>query len=185
SAAYALVSFQTAYLKAHFLQEFMAALLTMEMGDTDKTYKNIADCRARGARILPPDVNQRGADFTVDGGDIRFGPGAVRGVGGKAIETILAARATPFTSFADFCRRVRGLVINKRLVENLVECGAFDSLGMGRAPLAAAAEDMLRWAERVERDANSDQQSLFAGASAAALTDPPPIPVVPEWSEKD
>ena len=185
SAAYALVSFQTAYLKAHFPQQFMAALLTMEMGDTDKTYKNIADCRARGTRILPPDVNQSGEDFTVDGGDIRFGLGAVRGIGGKAIETILAARTTPFTSLADFCRRVRGLVINKRLIENLVECGAFDSLGMGRARLAAAAEDMLRWAERVERDANSDQQSLFGGASAAALTDPPPIPVVAEWSEKE
>ncbi len=100
SAAYALVSFQTAYLKAHFPQQFMAALLTMEMGDTDKTYKNIADCRARGTRILPPDVNQSGEDFTVDGGDIRFGLGAVRGVGGKAIETILAARTTPFTSLA-------------------------------------------------------------------------------------
>jgi DNA polymerase-3 subunit alpha len=185
SAAYALVSFQTAYLKAHFPQEFMAALLTMEMGDTDKTYKNIADCRERGVRILPPDVNQSGKDFTVAGGDIRFGLGAVRGVGGKAIETILAARTSPFTSFPDFCRRVRSLVINKRVVEKLVECGAFDSLGMGRARLAAAAEEMLRWAERVEREANSDQQNLFGRTGPAVLTDPPPIPVVPEWSDKE
>ena len=185
SAAYALVSFQTAYLKAHFPQEFMAALLTMEMGDTDKTYKNIADCRERGVRILPPDVNQSGQDFTVAGGDIRFGLGAVRGVGGKAIETILAARTTPFTSFPDFCRRVRSLVINKRVVESLVECGAFDSLGMGRARLATAAEEMLRWAERMEREANSDQQSLFGRSGPGALTDPPSIPVVPEWSDKE
>ncbi|MET0153034.1 MAG: DNA polymerase III subunit alpha [Candidatus Binatia bacterium] len=185
SAAYALVSFQTAYLKAHFPQEFMAALLTMEMGDTDKTYKNIADCRERGVRILPPDVNQSGEDFTAAGNDIRFGLGAVRGVGGKAIETILAARTTPFESFADFCRRVRGPVINKRVVESLVECGAFDSLGEGRARLVEAAEDMLRWAERTEREANSDQQSLFGRGGSAALTDPPPIPVVPEWSDKE
>jgi DNA polymerase-3 subunit alpha len=185
SAAYALVSFQTAYLKAHFPQEFMAALLTMEMGDTDKTYKNIADCRERGVRILPPDVNQSGADFTVAGDDIRFGLGAVRGVGGKAIETILAARATPFESFADFCRRVRGPVINKRVVESLVQCGALDSLGVTRARLVAAAEDMLRWAERVEREANSDQQSLFGRTGDSTLTDPPAIPVVPEWSDQE
>ncbi len=185
SAAYALVSFQTAYLKAHFPQEFMAALLTMEMGDTDKTYKNIADCRERGVRTLPPDVNQSGEDFTAAGDDIRFGLGAVRGVGGKAIETILAARTTPFESFADFCRRVRGPVINKRVVESLVACGAFDSLGMARARLVAAAEDMLRWAERAEREANSDQQSLFGRMGDTALTDPPPIPVVPEWSDKE
>jgi DNA polymerase-3 subunit alpha len=185
SAAYALVSFQTAYLKAHFPQEFMAALLTMEMGDTDKTYKNIADCRERGVRILPPDVNQSGADFTAAGDDIRFGLGAVRGVGGKAIETILAARTTPFESFADFCRRVRGPVINKRVVESLVQCGALDSLGVTRARLVAAAEDMLRWAERVEREANSDQQSLFGRTGDSTLTDPPAIPVVSEWSDQE
>ena len=109
----------------------------------------------------------------------------MRGVGSKAVETILAARATPFESFPDFCRRVRGPVINKRVVESLVKCGAFDSLGAGRARLVAAAEDMLRWAERTEREANSDQQSLFGRAGSAALTDPPPIPVVPEWSDKE
>jgi len=187
SAAYALVSYQTAYLKAHYPQEFMAALLTMEMGDTDKTYKNIADCRERGNRILPPDVNQSREDFTVAEGDIRFGLGAVRGVGGKAIETILAARTTPFTSFADFCRRVRGLVINKRVVESLIRCGAFDSLGTSRPALLAGAEDMMRWAERVEREANSSQRSLFGGGTAAgaAMSEPPAIPVVAEWSEKE
>ncbi len=185
SAAYALVSFQTAYLKAHFPQEFMAALLTMEMGDTDKTYKNIADCRERAVRILPPDLNESGAEFAAAGDDIRFGLGAVRGVGGKAIETILAARTTPFESFADFCRRVRGPVISKRVVESLVQCGAFDSLGLTRAALVAAAEDMLRWAERAEREANSDQQSLFGRTGDSTLTDPPPMPVVPEWSDQE
>ena len=187
SAAYALMSYQTAYLKAHYPQEFMAALLTMEMGDTDKTYKNIADCRERGIRILPPDVNQSREDFTVAEGGIRFGLGAVRGVGGKAIETILAARTTPFTSFADFCRRVRGLVINKRVVESLIQCGAFDSLGTSRPALLAGAEDMMRWAERVEREANSNQRSLFGDGTAAgaAMSEPPAIPVVMEWSEKE
>jgi DNA polymerase-3 subunit alpha len=186
SAAYALVSFQTAYLKAHYPHEFMAALLTMEMGDTDKTYKNIADCRERGIRILPPDVNQSREDFTVVGDDLRFGLGAVRGVGGKAIETILAARGEEaFGSFADFCRRVRGAVINKRVVESLIHCGAFDSLGVVRPGLLAAAEDMMRWAERVEREANSDQRSLFGGSAGQSLSDPPAIPTVPEWSDKE
>ncbi|HUE40276.1 MAG TPA: DNA polymerase III subunit alpha [Candidatus Binatia bacterium] len=186
SAAYSLVSFQTAYLKAHYPHEFMAALLSMEMGDTDKTYKNIADCRERGLRILPPDVDESREDFTVVGDDIRFGLGAVRGVGGKAIETILEARTTPFASFAEFCRRVRGPVINKRVVESLIQCGAFDSLGVTRPRLLAAAEDMMRWAERVERDANSDQQSLFGtGVAGSVLAEPPAIPVVAEWSDKE
>jgi DNA polymerase III subunit alpha len=185
AAAYALVSFQTAYLKAHHPHEFMAALLSMEMSDTDKTYKNIADCRERGIRILPPDVNESREDFTVVGEDIRFGLGAVRGVGGKAIETIQEARSTPFVSFADFCRRVRGPVINKRVIESLIQCGAFDSLKVSRPRLLAATEDMMRWGERVEREANSDQRSLFGSGSGAALSEPPAIPLVTEWSDKE
>jgi len=186
AAAYALVSFQTAYLKAHYPHEFMAALLTMEMGDTDKTYKNIADCRERGIRILPPDVNESRESFTVAGDTIRFGLGAVRGVGGKAIEVILAVREQPFSSFSDFCRRVRGLVINKRVVESLIQCGAFDSLGVTRSRLLAATDAMMAWAERTEREATSDQRSLFGGSAAgAALAEPPPIPNVAEWSDKE
>jgi DNA polymerase III subunit alpha len=186
AAAYALVSFQTAYLKAHYPHEFMAALLTMEMDDTDKTYKNIADCRERGIRILPPDVNQSREDFTVADDTIRFGLGAVRGVGGKAIEAVLAVRDQPFGSFADFCRRVRGPAVNKRVVEALIQCGAFDSLGVTRPRLLAAADDMMRWAERIEREATSDQRSLFGGSAAgAAMAEPPPIPVVTEWSDKE
>ena len=115
SAAYALVSFQTAYLKAHYPEEFMAGLLTLEMGDTDKSFKNIAECRERGIRILPPDANESREDFTVmaqaDANGlrpIRFGLCAVRGVGSKAVDAILAARDAdgPFTSLAGFCRRV-------------------------------------------------------------------------------
>src|SRR5205807_6517009 len=106
------------------------------------------------------------------------------GVGGKAIEAILAARQEDFGSFADFCRRVRGAVINKRVVESLIHCGAFDSLGVVRPGLLAAAEDMMRWAERIEREANSDQRSLFGGSVGQSLSDPPAIPTVTEWSDK-
>ena len=122
SAAYALISYQTAYLKAHYREEFMAGLMTLEMGDTDKTYKNIAECRERGIPILPPDVNESREDFTVGHPDaqgrrpIRFGLGAVRGVGSKAIEAILAARTDgPFTTLADFCKRVQSQQVNKRV----------------------------------------------------------------------
>src|SRR5439155_273449 len=109
SAAYAVITYQTAYLKAHYRTEFMAGLLSLEAGDTDNTYKNLAECRDRNIPILPPDVNESRDDFTVAGETIRFGLGAVKGVGSKAIETIIAARAEgPFTSLHDFCLRARG-----------------------------------------------------------------------------
>src|SRR3989454_7233783 len=99
SAAYALITYQTAYLKAHYPTEFMAGLLSLEAGNVDATYKNIAECRERGIAILPPDVNASREDFTAAGDTIRFGLGAVKGVGSKAIEAILAARDEgPFTS---------------------------------------------------------------------------------------
>jgi DNA polymerase-3 subunit alpha len=186
SAAYALISYRTAYLKAHFPQEFMAALLTLEMGDTDKTYKNIADCRERGIRILPPDVNESREDFTVSGNDIRFGLGAVKGVGSKAIELILAARTTPFRSLADFCRRVRGPLIHRRVLESLIKCGAFDSLGVSRARCLAWLDDCLKWADRQAQRENSDQIPLFGnGDQGATFSDPPPVPEVPEGSDRE
>src|SRR4029434_5966113 len=147
SAAYALISFQTGYLKAHYPEEFLAGLLTLEMADTHKTVKNIAECRGRGIVILPPDVNESREDFTVAGDTIRFGLGAVKGVGSKAIEAILAARVEgPFTSLHDFCLRVRGQQVNRRVIESLVACGAFDSVERDRARLWAALDDVLRWA---------------------------------------
>ena len=186
SAAYAMISFQTAYLKSHYPPEFQAALLTLEMGDTDKTYKNIADAREHGIRVLPPDINESRADFVVVAEDrIRFGMGAVRNVGERAVEQILAVRETPFASFADFCRRVRGPLVNKRVVESLIKCGAFDSLEPERERLLAGAEDVLRWAERVERDAQSDQIGLFAGAAGKSVNAEPPLPDAPPGSEKD
>ena len=184
SAAYALVSFQTAYLKAHYPEEFLAALLTLEMGNTDKTYKNIADCRSRGARVLPPDINESRQDFTVVSEGIRFGMGAVKGVGAKAIEIILEARSTPFESIVEFCRRVRGAVVNKRVVESLIKCGAFDSLGTPRATLLAWVDDLVRWADRVEEEAASKQISLFGSGSSGSISEPPRMPEVPGWTDK-
>lgn len=193
SAAYALVSYQTAYLKAHFPEEFLAGLMTLEMGDTDKTYKNIAECRERGMTILPPDVNESREDFTVghpraDGRrPIRFGLGAVRGVGSKAIEGIIAARECgPFTSLADFCKRVQSQLVNKRVIESLIKCGAFDFAAAPRRRLLEGLERVCQWAGQGSRPDDINQMGLFApGSIPVTASQPPPLPDVPEWEVKD
>jgi DNA polymerase-3 subunit alpha len=192
SAAYALVSYQTAYLKAHYPEEFMAGLMTLEMGDTDKTYKNIAECRERGMRILPPDVNESNEDFTVLHPDakghrpIRFGLGAVRGVGSKAIEAIITARQDgAFTALGDFCKRVQGQQVNKRVIESLIKCGALDFTGQPRRRMLEGLERVCQWAGQGSRQEDQNQMGLFApGALAASVGQPPPLPDVPEWEPK-
>lgn len=185
SAAYALVSYQTAYLKTHFPQEFLATLLSLEKNDTNKTYKNLAMCRQLGIQVHPPDVNESQEDFTVHGNTIRFGLGAVKGIGSKAVEAIIAARADgPFCSFHDFCLRVRNGQVNKRVIEGLGKSGAFDSFGVPRARLCAAIDDLLRWAGG--RDAARDPSQIGLFAPGAGHEAPPPaLPDVPEWPEKD
>ncbi|GIW39770.1 MAG: DNA-directed DNA polymerase [Candidatus Binatia bacterium] len=188
SAAYALLSYQTAYLKAHFCEEFMAALLSLEMGDVDQTYKNIAACRALKIPVLPPDINESEADFTVvsssTGGRraIRFGLGAVRGVGSKAIEAILAARKDgPFRSLADFCSRVQSAAVNRRVIESLVKCGGFDFTGEPRRKLLEGLDRVMEWAAGKSR-VPANQIGLFADAARPAE---PPLPDVPEWPDKE
>ena len=193
SAAYALVSYQTAYLKAHYPEEFMAGLMTLEMDDTDKTYKNIAECRERGINILPPDVNESREDFTVGQAQadsrrpIRFGLGAVRGVGSKAIEAIITARAEePFESLATFCRRVQSQQVNKRVVESLIKCGAMDFTGEPRRRMLEGLERICQWAGQGSRPEAANQMGLFAPGSIAVTTSqPPPLPEVPEWDGKE
>jgi DNA polymerase-3 subunit alpha len=191
SAAYALISFQTAYLKAHYPEEFLAALLTLEMSDTDKTFKNIAECRERGIRILPPDVNESREDFTVlsRSGEkgmrpIRFGLCAVRGVGTKAVEAALAVRDKdgPFKSLADFCKRTQGSQVNKKVLEGLLKCGAFDFCGASRHQLLEGLEKAVQWGASHARD-DGNQIGLFAAEAIAAPE--PPLPDVPPWSDRE
>lgn len=187
AASYAFISYQTAYLKAHYPQEFMAALMSLEMGDTNKTYKNIAECRLRGIPVLPPDVHESDEGFTVSGETIRFGLGAVKGVGSKAIEAIQAARQDgPFTDLYDFCRRVRGSQVNKRVIESLIKCGALDSLNASRAQLMAGLEDAMRWAEQQGNGAShSSQLGLFVSAASGNGARHPELPGVAEWPDAD
>jgi DNA polymerase-3 subunit alpha len=187
SAAYAMVAYQTAFLKAHYPVEFMAALLTEDMGNTDKVVKNIADCREMGIEVLPPDINASDLSFRVLGNSIRFGLGAVKNVGESAIEAILEARGDgPFRDITDFCERVDLRRVNKRVVESLIKCGAFDSSGARRAALMTGLEDAMALGQRVQQERESAQVSLFGtveivmrnGNGAARLID------VPEWDEK-
>src|SRR5207342_2254367 len=143
SAAYALVSYQTAYLKTHYPVEFMAGLMTSEMGDTDKVIKNLAECRDKDIEVLAPDINESGSNFTPVGEKIRFGLAGVKNVGEKAVEVILESRKRegPFESFFDFCRRVDMAAVNRRVIENLIKCGAFDSTKVSRAKIFAALDD--------------------------------------------
>jgi DNA polymerase-3 subunit alpha len=163
SAAYALVAYQTAYLKANFPQEFMAALLTSIMGANDKVGFYIEECRRMGLSVLPPDVNASAAGFTVDGDAIRFGLAGVKNVGDNAIASIVEVREKDgrFTSLVDFCSRVDMRLVNKRVLESLIKCGAFDSLGWKRSQLLAVAETAVDVAACRQRDRDSGQIGLF------------------------
>ena len=179
SAAYAMISYQTAYLKTHYPVEFMAALLTSEKGNRDKVIKHISVCKDMGINVLPPDINQSVLDFGVDGGNIRFGLAAVKNVGESAIESIIESRDNEgsFKSFLDFCSRVDLRKINKRVVESLIKCGAFDSLGYGRRQLMENFERVMDIGQKAQDQKLSDQVSLFDGPDSCS--------VGPEYTEKD
>jgi DNA polymerase III subunit alpha len=169
SAAYALVSYQTAYLKAHYPVEFMAALMTSEMGDTDKVIKNLAECREKGIEVLAPDINESRSDFTPVGDKIRFGLAAVKNVGEKAVEVILESRQAEgdFESLFDFCRRVDLTAVNRRVIESLIKCGAFDSTHVARARMMAGLDEAMRAGQSFQRDQQSHQIDIFAMLGAS------------------
>lgn len=162
SAAYALVAWQTAYLKAHYPAEFMAAMLTSIM-DTQKVPRYIELARRMELEILPPDINASMANFSVDHEAIRFGLAAVRNVGDAAIASIVEARQADgrFKSLLDFCKRIDTSTINKRMLESLIKCGAFDSLGAKRSQLLAIMDAAMSEAQREKRDAMNGQLGLF------------------------
>ncbi len=163
TASYGLVAYWTAYLKAKFPAEYMAALLTSVAGDKDKSALYLSECRRMGIRVLPPDVNASNAIFTPVGKDIRFGMAAVRNVGAAVVESIVAARTAKgaFTSFADFLRKVPVNVCNKRVVESLVKAGAFDSLGHPRRGLIMIHEQAVDSVIGIKRNEEIGMFSLF------------------------
>ena len=188
SAAYGLISYQTAWLKAHYRAEYMAAVMSIESGNTDKVVTYINDCRRADIQILPPDVQESLSDFDVPSharGQIRFGLAAVKNVGETAVETILKARTSGrFKDFSDFLERVNLQKANKRVLEHLIRCGAFDWTGLTRHAMNDGLDGAMRAAQRAQEQRSSGQVSLFGGPSAA----PAPsyrFPDLPEWPTGD
>jgi len=190
SVAYSVISYQTAWLKAHYPSDFMAALLSSSIGDTDSVVKFINEARELGLEVLPPDVNESGYKFTVVGDKrMRFGLGAIRNVGRAAIDSILAARSErPFTSFYDFCDRVDLRLCNKRVFEALIASGALDSLGGHRAQYWAVLDSALHEAGLKQEERETGQGSLFGGPDAspgAARAVAPVLPNIGQLSDSE
>lgn len=189
TAAYALVTYQTAYLKAHFPVATMAALLTSDMDNTDRVVKYINECREMGIKILPPDVNASMRTFSVAGENIRFGLAAVKNVGGGAVDAIIEARQTKgsYKHLQDFCERVDLSRVNKRVAESLIKCGAFDFSGHARAAMAEGLEQVFELAQKTQKERQSGQSNIFGmlsktpGNSAAQFR----LPNVKEWDDAD
>jgi DNA polymerase-3 subunit alpha len=187
SAAYALLAYQTAYLKTHYPVEFMAALLTSETSKPESVVKYIGECREIGISVEPPDVQISGAQFTPHGEAIRFGLAAVKNVGGNAIESIIKARQEVggrFKTLWEFCEKVDLRVMNKRVIESLIKAGALDSLGK-RGPLMEAVDKAMERGQKAQKDAAQGQSGLFglfneAPAPGRSHDD---LPNVPDWEE--
>lgn len=191
TAAYARLGYQTAYLKRHYTAEFMAALLSSEIDDANKRdilVEHIADARALGVEVLPPDINMGEPDFTVRGGKIVFGLTAIKGLGRGAAEAICRARAEggPFRDLFDFCERVDARSVPRAAVERLIKAGAFDAFGH-RAALMAVLPRAVQAAEGRLADRRRGQRNFFDewGASEPSVAVAEPLPDVPKWSETE
>ncbi len=188
AAAYAVVTYHTAYLKAHYPTQFMAALLTIEMGNTDKMVGYLTECRDMGIKVLPPDVNESLKDFAVAEGGIRFGLAAIKNVGEGAVESIITVRdeTGKFRSFSDFCRRIDLHKVNKRMLEGLIKAGAFDSTGARRAQLMAVLDQAVDEGAAAQEERERGQTSIFGDGpssdSVHGLTEAV-LPDLPEWDQ--
>ncbi|WP_294566522.1 DNA polymerase III subunit alpha [Arthrobacter sp. MSA 4-2] len=189
TAAYGLISYWTAYLKAHYPAEYMAALLTSVGDDKDKLAIYLNECRRMGITVLPPDVNESSVNFTPVGNDIRFGMGAIRNVGANVVGAMVTAREEKgdFTSFSDFLQKVPAVVCNKRTIESLIKAGAFDSLKHPRRALAMIHEEAVDSVIVLKRNEAANQFDLFSafddpGAGSSLSVE---VPDLPEWEKKD
>ena len=189
SAAYGVVSYWTAYLKANYPTEYMAALLTSVRDDKDKSALYLNECRRMGITVLPPDVNSSSANFTAVDKDIRFGLTAVRNVGANVVDAVVRTREekTDFTSFTDFLDKVPAVVCNKRTIESLIKAGAFDSLGHTRRALQVVHEqavDSVIGVKRKEAEGQFDLFAGFGGEDDEGMSFTVDIPDLPDWEKK-
>jgi DNA polymerase III subunit alpha len=167
AAAYALVAYQTAFMKANYPVEFLAASMTLDMGNTDKLSEFRAEAERLGVKVEPPSANRSGVDFEVEGSTIRYALAALKGVGRQAVEAIVHARGErPFVDLSDFSARINPHAVNKRVLESLAAAGAFDALDANRARVFAAVDAMLASAQRAHDDLSVGQSELFGGGAA-------------------
>ena len=187
AVCYAIVAYQTAYFKCHYTREYMAALLTSVLDSRDKMAEYIAECRECGIQLLPPDVNQSGDTFTVVDGNIRFGLAAINGVGQGFSQAVVKEREAngPFAGFADFCQRMQYADLNKRVVENLIKCGAFDSMGVFRSQLMGAYPQLLDSLTEMRKKNLEGQFDLFSGGGLAPAAPELNLQPIPEYSRRE
>jgi len=187
SAAYALISYRTAYLKANFAPEFMTALLTNERDNTDKIVQYINECLRLNIKVLPPDINESFANFTLVSPDtIRFGLTAIKNVGQTAVEEIIRVRKEggPFKSLYDFCERVDLRTVNRKVIESMIKCGVFDRFGLKRAQLMAILDDAIEVASSLQKDRVLKQTTFFDSFDTSSFyRGYKPIPNIKEWPE--
>ena len=187
AVAYSHIAYQTAYLKTHYVAEFLASNLTNEFENTDKVTKFLEDCRRLKIEILPPDVNNPFVNFAVADGKIRFGLSAIKNVGIGAVEEIMRSRnklGRDFASIYDFCMSVDTRIVSKRALEGLVTAGAFDSINNNRASLFGSVEAALEFSHKIQNSKLTSEGSLFGGTSEIVLTEPPLNNAEP-WTEKE
>jgi len=189
AAAYGIVTYQTAYMKAHYPAEFMCAQISSEIGNFDKLPGFVAEAGEMGLKVLPPDVNRSLDRFAPEEGQVRYGLAGIKSVGEGAAEAIVRERKAngPFKGLADFCERVDPAAVNKRVLEALIKCGAMDGFGMHRARLFNAIDFALSRAAEKLREKASGQSNLFdmLGAADAGSADPNSLPDCPAWTEKE
>jgi len=186
SVAYSVVAYQTAYLKAHYPAEYMAAAISAEIGDTDYVVKLIDECAKLKLRVLPPDVNESGVQFTVMPAGLRFGLSAIKNVGVSAVGSIIEKRGEGgrYTSIFDFCARVDLRLVNKKTIEALVQAGAFDSVTPDRATLYAAVEKAIHYGQAAKAHRAHGQSSLFdAGKQGSPAASHPRLPGAGPWTD--
>jgi len=187
STAYAYLAYRTAYLKAHYPVNFLAALLTSEAerGVTSQVIKYIRECEQMGIKVLPPDINESDFHFTVSGGDIRFGLSAVKNVGEGSVQALLQVRKKrgKFASPFDICEEADPKVINRKVIESLIKAGAFDSLGWQRSQLFHLVDKMIEYAHEIQRVKSSKQNLLFGSGQVEPPPIPPEVKEMPEWDE--
>ena len=187
SVAYAMLAYKTAYLKAHYPVPFMAAMLTSEMSSKDNVSKYIQECREMGVSVLPPHVNDSDWSFSVHGETMRFGLGAVKGIGDAAVEAILEARRRvgKFRDLVHFACEVDPKAVNHRVFEALIKSGSFDGLGANRRALDAALDPILSYAQARYRDREIGQESLFGSGNGEEELAPRADSALPEWDDRE